>query len=171
MSLPATVPLAPPHSHALHDDYITQYDPPDTYLAPYVPVNPVSSVPAPVCVAPCLAAYLFSAIASLSDKLFFVAYYSPLVMRKRWYLVQVGLFASAHDLGSQSYETGVLYYVDFLAKVSHDLNLLDSAAQWWLDWCAFSTSPSGYLTLESCHAEFWSTCTTNLKLYTHLASP
>ena len=44
-----------------------------------------------------------------------------------WHLMQVALSASACDPDSRDHKTSGVYYVNFLAKVSHDLRLLDSA--------------------------------------------
>ena len=147
-SAPSPSPF--PSISALHADHIAQLDNPYTCPVPSVHLDPASAISIPACLAPPSASSLFSAITNpSSNRLFFIAHSSPFTVRKLWHLVQEELSASARDPDSRNHETSGVYYVNFLAKVSCDLHLPDSAAQWWLDWRGFSTNRSGGLILSS----------------------
>ena len=169
-SAPSLSPF--PSISGLRADHIAQLKNPNTCPKPSVPLDPASAISIPACLVPPSATSLFSAITSpSSDRQFFIAHSSPFTIRKLWHIVQVDLSVSACDSDSRDHETSGVYYVEFLAKVSHDLHLPDSAAQWWLDWWAFFTDCSDDLTLSSHCTEFCSTCTVNLKMYTPYGLP
>ena len=80
---------------------------------------------------------LDEAIIASQDRLFFISYTPPGVLRPSWYLVGVDLNASPDF--SQSRQQGV-YVVDFFVRPVADKYLSDISSRWWPEWREFCWS-------------------------------
>jgi len=84
---------------------------------------------------------LSSALASSSDKLFFISYLPAGTARPRWYLVRVDDALTATDPECVDCATTGVYHVQFLLQHPSDKTMGHPRSRWWPQWNRFSISP------------------------------
>jgi len=100
------------------------------------PATPDDKIVAPSLPEGSEASALHDAIVASTDRLFFISYTPPGVLRPSWHLVTVDLAASAEASPSPS----GCYVVDFFVRPVADRYLSDISARWWPEWREFSWS-------------------------------
>ncbi len=84
---------------------------------------------------------LATAIASSSDRLFFISYTPSGTARPRWYLVRVDLPMTDSDPDCTTCAASGVYHVHFLMQHPSDKALGQPQSRWWPQWNRFSISP------------------------------
>ncbi|MGH7955253.1 MAG: hypothetical protein ACREOZ_04760 [Gloeomargaritales cyanobacterium] len=96
---------------------------------------------------PVAAQHLFRQITASRDKLFFISFTFPGVLRPQWFLVTVDITASAlHPPTTEHAITG-RYYVTFYAKHPADNQLSDQTSRWWIEWHEYHKDKHGIIEL------------------------
>jgi hypothetical protein len=86
-------------------------------------------------------AALVAALASSTDKLFFISYLPVGTARPRWYLVRVDLALTASDPACAASATSGIYHVHFLLQHPSDTSMGHPMSRWWPQWNRFSLGP------------------------------
>ncbi len=103
---------------------------------------PIAAVPSLLAPAPApRPAALASALASSSDKLFFISYLPAGTARPRWYLVRVDPALTAADPDCLDATTSGIYHVQFLLQHPSDKSLGHPRSRWWPQWNRFTVNP------------------------------
>jgi hypothetical protein len=103
---------------------------------PSITVDPsLAPVPAP------LPADLALALASSSDKPFFISYLPAGTARPRWYLVRVNTALTDLDPDCVHAATSGTHHVQFLLQHPSDKSMSHPLSRWWPQWNRFSLSP------------------------------
>jgi hypothetical protein len=102
------------------------------------PQPPLPSAPAAARSPPTLA----SAIASSTDKLFFISYVPDGTARPRWYLVRVDQPLTDSDPDCVDSSSTGHYHVHFLLQHPSDRSLGHPSSRWWPQWNRYTISPS-----------------------------
>jgi hypothetical protein len=105
----------------------------DDYRVPIVQDTTHAPTPTPN------ALQLFTAIASSTDKLFFVAYTDAGTLRPCWFLISVDLSQTVKDARCTNHTSTGIYYCHFYLKHPNDRNEPDHNARWWPEWHLFTT--------------------------------
>ena len=135
----------------LHSSVNPVYDPSALEsVSPTHAVTPPTDVPATPVIPNCRqrALDLSRAIASSTDRLFFVSVRMPGTLRPQWYLVQVDLtqYDNNDEINVNDSKTTGLYFCHFCTPPSADKKYSHPDSRWWPIWHKYTTDRHGVVT-------------------------
>jgi hypothetical protein len=106
-------------------------------------VPPDPALPELPSAAPVLSpALLATALATSTDRLFFISYIPAGTARPRWYLVRVDLNRTESDPDCPSPLTSGIYHAHFLLQHPADSHMGHPLSRWWPQWNRFTINPA-----------------------------
>jgi hypothetical protein len=137
--------------YPLHSSVNPIYDPSALEsVSPTHAVTPPTDAPATPVIPNCRqrALDLSRAIASSTDRLFFVSVRMPGTLRPQWYLVQVDLtqYDNNDEINVNDSKTTGLYFCHFCTPPSADKKYSHPDSRWWPIWHKYTTDRHGVVT-------------------------